>query len=49
MYGDEDAPEGNYYREIPREFWHDQKRIDKWIEQAKERRNRNQEEKSRQR
>ena len=38
MYGDEDKPEGTYEREIPKEFWHDQRRVDEWIEKAKQRR-----------
>ena len=40
-------PEGNIYREIPKEFWHDEKRVDKWIEDAKERRKRKQDEQTR--
>jgi len=36
MYGDDDV-EG-YDKEVPKEFWHDQKRVDKWIADMKEKR-----------
>ena len=36
MYGDEEGD--GYDKEIPKEFWHDQKRVDQWIERRKEKR-----------
>lgn len=36
LYGDPDAPGDD--REIPKEYWHDQKRVDAWIERMKEKR-----------
>jgi hypothetical protein len=41
-YGDEDA--GGDFAEVPPEIWHDRKRVDKWVEDAKDRRKRKQEE-----
>ena len=36
IYGDEDGIGDQ--REVPKEYWHDKKRVDEWIELAKERR-----------
>jgi hypothetical protein len=36
MYGDEE--ELGEWKELPEEYWHDKKRVDKWIEDAKQRR-----------
>lgn len=36
IYGDEDAPGDD--KEIPKEYWHDQRRVDEWIERRKEKR-----------
>jgi hypothetical protein len=33
MYGDEDGTDDE--KEIPKEYWHDQKRVDEWIEMRK--------------
>ncbi len=35
-YGDEEA--GGDFAEVPPEIWHDKKRVDKWVEDMKERR-----------
>jgi len=40
MYGDEEMPEGNEFREIPKNKWHDKKYVEEWIDKAKERRDR---------
>lgn len=38
MYGDEDQPEGNDFREIPKSIWPNKKLVDEWVEAAKRRR-----------
>jgi len=37
MYGDEDQPEGNDFREIPKAIWPNKKLVDEWVEAAKRR------------
>lgn len=41
MYGDEDAL--GIDKEMPKEFWHDSKRVDEWIERRKKKRKEEQE------
>ena len=36
MYGDEDRTDDE--KEIPKEYWHDQKRVDEWIDRRKKKR-----------
>lgn len=37
LYGDDELPDGNDFKEIPKEYWHDRKRVDEWTEAAKQR------------
>ena len=41
MYGDEDSV--GIDKEMPKEFWHDSKRVDEWIERRKKKRKEDQE------